>query len=109
MVQGKSRSLRRREFLASVAALPVLGARSTEQANQDLSENNTVLEEIASITRGTMAHAGNVRNLPDEIAALPEPEPMVRRLRLWCHPLWAGFLVLLLGVFWTGRKIIGSI
>ena len=56
-----------------------------------------VLSEIASITRGKMARLGDMRGLLDEIGTLPEPEPMVRRLRLWCHPLWAGFLVLLLG------------
>ena len=30
--------------------------------------------------------------------------PTVRRLQLWCHPLVAGTLVALLGVFWVGRK-----
>ena len=68
-----------------------------------------VLEEIATISRGEVVKAGNMEQLLDQIAALPEPEPEVRRLRIWCHPIWAGFLVLLLGLFWSGRKLVGII
>jgi hypothetical protein len=68
-----------------------------------------VLEEIASVTRGKMVNPSDLQGLLAEIAALPEPEPIVRRLRLWCHPLWAGLIVGLLGVFWTGRKLVGVI
>ena len=39
---------------------------------------------------------------------LPDLEPTERRLALWAHPLWAGFLVLLMGVFWAGRKAAGA-
>ena len=68
-----------------------------------------VLEEITSITRGKVATVDDLGGLITEIKALPEPQPIVRRLRLWCHPVWGGFLVILLGVFWTGRKMIGVI
>jgi hypothetical protein len=68
-----------------------------------------VLEEIASVTRGRMVEPGKFQGLLEEIAALPEPDPIVRRLRLWCHPLWAGLMVTLLGLFWTGRKMVGVI
>ena len=68
-----------------------------------------VLEEIASITRGRMVQAENIEELLSEIAALPEPEPIVRRLRIWCHPIWAGFLIMMLGLFWTGRKMTGVV
>ncbi len=68
-----------------------------------------VLDEIATISRGRMADGTKIEELINEIAQLPEPDPEVRRLRLWCHPIWAGTLVFLLGVFWTGRKMIGVI
>lgn len=68
-----------------------------------------VLEEIATITRGKMTRHGDVRGLLTEIAELPQPEPMIRRLRIWCHPLWAALIVLLLGLFWTGRKMAGVV
>jgi hypothetical protein len=38
---------------------------------------------------------------------MPEPEPIIRRFRLWSHPAWGGMIVVLLGVFWTGRKLAG--
>ena len=68
-----------------------------------------VLDEIASITRGEMVEAGDLEGLIKQIEELPEPEPLVRRLRLWCHPFWAATLVLLLAIFWTGRKMVGVI
>jgi hypothetical protein len=68
-----------------------------------------VLEEIAAISRGKMGDPGDLDSLISEISALPEPEPLIYRLRIWCHPYWAGSLVFLLGVFWVGRKLNGMI
>ena len=68
-----------------------------------------VLEEIAAITRGKMVSRGDIDSLLGEIAGLPQPEPMVRRLRIWCHPVWTALIVLLLGLFWTGRKMAGVV
>lgn len=68
-----------------------------------------VLQEIATISGGQMLPAGNLADLTDTLAELPEPEASVKRLRIWCHPVWAGILVFLLGSFWTGRKLSGVI
>ncbi len=68
-----------------------------------------VLEEIARISRGKIVNRDEMGELLAEIQALPEPDPLVRRLRLWCHPLWAGTIVLLLGIFWAGRKMVGQV
>ncbi len=68
-----------------------------------------VLDEIAKITNGKLVPISEVRSLLDELAALPEPEPTVHRTRIWAHPLWAGLLILLLGVFWIARKMTGAI
>jgi hypothetical protein len=46
--------------------------------------------------------------LLDTICALPKAPPLERRIPLWAHPLWAGGIVLLLGVFWAARKSLGS-
>ena len=43
------------------------------------------------------------------ISELPEPEPQIRRIRLWAHPVWAGTLIGLLGIFWVARKLVGVI
>ena len=68
-----------------------------------------VLAEIATITRGRLTRVSEVDQLREHLAALPEPEPTVRRTRLWSHPAWGGFLIFLMGVFWVGRKMTGTI
>lgn len=68
-----------------------------------------VLEEIAQISGGELLPDDDLQGLTRRLAQLPQPEASVKRLRLWCHPLWAGFLMLLLGLFWTGRKLAGVI
>ncbi|MEX0937935.1 MAG: hypothetical protein WDZ59_08730 [Pirellulales bacterium] len=68
-----------------------------------------VLEELTALTGGKIAKTGDVQGLLQEISDLPEPEPLVRRLRIWSHPAWAGSLVFLLGLFWIVRKAVGVI
>lgn len=68
-----------------------------------------VLEEISNITDGQMVTISEVSSLLDHLAALPEPQPIVQRTRIWAHPLWGGLLILLLGVFWVARKMVGAI
>ncbi len=66
-----------------------------------------VLKEIAQVTRGELTSLGQIPQLVERLAALPEPEPIIRRFRLWSHPGWGGLLVMLLGAFWTSRKLAG--
>ena len=68
-----------------------------------------VLEEIAEITDGKLVSVSEVSSLLDYLAALPAPEPTVHRTRIWAHPLWAGLLILLLGLFWVARKMAGAV
>jgi hypothetical protein len=63
-----------------------------------------VLAEIAQVTRGRAVPAEEAAALAAELADLPDPPPVVRRLRLWSHPLVVATLVGLLGMFWAGRK-----
>ncbi|MEZ6042032.1 MAG: hypothetical protein R3C20_16130 [Planctomycetaceae bacterium] len=66
-----------------------------------------VLREVAEISRGRVVDASDLSRLVDDIAQLPEPEPVIRRVRIWSHPLWGALIVLMLGAFWTGRKLAG--
>ena len=68
-----------------------------------------VLEEIAKITDGKLVSITDVGTLLDHLAALPEPEPIIQRTRIWAHPLWGGLIVLLLGLFWVARKMAGTV
>lgn len=68
-----------------------------------------VLEEIARVTRGKVIQPDHRDEIIASLARLPEPPPAVRRLQFWSHPAVAGVFIVLLGVFWVGRKAIGLI
>jgi len=68
-----------------------------------------VLEEIARISRGERILTLDPATIRERIAALPEPDPVERRLRLWAHPAWIGSILLLLTLFWVGRKMAGVV
>jgi hypothetical protein len=68
-----------------------------------------VLEEIARVTRGKVIAADKLDGVVRALAELPEPPPSIRRLQLWSHPALAAGIVVLLGVFWVGRKVIGLV
>lgn len=67
-----------------------------------------VLREIAQFTKGAVLDAASPESVLKAIATLPEAEVQERRLQLWAHPGWAGLLVVLLGLFWAGRKAAGA-
>ena len=67
-----------------------------------------VLSELASISRGKVAVADDLEGLLKDLQLLPTPRPQVIPLRLWAHPIAAILLIVLLGLFWTGRKLNGT-
>ncbi|QEG38592.1 hypothetical protein [Roseimaritima ulvae] len=68
-----------------------------------------VLEEIARVTRGQVIQMNHLDSIKNALRTLPDPPPAVRRVQLWSHPLVAGGMIFLLGVFWIGRKAVGLI
>lgn len=68
-----------------------------------------VLEEIARVTRGQVIASQDVAKILSQLRDLPEPPPIERRLQIWCHPITAGLLVTMFGIFWVARKAVGLI
>lgn len=68
-----------------------------------------VLEELSRITGGQVLEGGDIAQIIKAVAEVPEPPARIRRVQLWSHPLVAATLVLLLGLFWVGRKMAGLI
>ncbi len=68
-----------------------------------------VMEEIARITKGSMIPGADLDLIRNSIAALPDPEPFERRLRIWAHPSWIAGIILLMSIFWIGRKAVGAV
>jgi len=71
--------------------------------------NREIMLEIASITRGRMVSTEDIGQLFDEIESLPEPESRLRRIRIWANPIWGACLIGMMGLFWIGRKLNGTI
>jgi hypothetical protein len=71
--------------------------------------NRGILREIATITHGASGRSDSLKSMVQQISLLPEPKPIQQRVRLWSDPWWGGFLLLLLGIYWTGRKLAGMV
>jgi hypothetical protein len=68
-----------------------------------------VLEEIARVTRGQVLTMDRVEDVVKMLTLMPDPPPSVRRVAIWSHPAVAGLFILLLALFWVGRKGVGLI
>lgn len=71
--------------------------------------NPRILQDLARRTGGAWGGTESLDTLIRQMAQLPEPKPVVRTYRLWCHPVWGGFLLALLAVYWSGRKLAGLV
>ncbi len=67
-----------------------------------------VLEEMAKVSRGRVIQPSQLADLIDEINALPEPRPLQSRMPLWSNWGTLILLVVLLSLFWVGRKLNGA-
>jgi len=85
--------------------IPIQG---TAREKRGVPARPDVLDEIAQLTRGQMLESADVATVVAAVAALPEIPPEQRRLQIWSHPGWIGLILLLLGVFWVGRKAAGT-
>lgn len=70
-----------------------------------------VMQDIAAITQGTSANltVDNLADVIETLSQMPPRTPEVHQFHLWSHPLWGLSLILLLGIFWTCRKLQGLI
>ncbi|MDC0259076.1 hypothetical protein OAK43_02460, partial [Verrucomicrobiales bacterium] len=69
-----------------------------------------VLEEIVRVTKGKMISAtADPAAIVVAIAEMPEPELREKRFQLWAHWGWATFILVMMAIFWIGRKVIGAV
>lgn len=67
-----------------------------------------IMKEIAQLTNGRMISPDRLDALIPDLKLLPEPQPSEVRYFLWSHWLAGALLILLLGLYWGGRKINGT-
>jgi hypothetical protein len=92
---------------AGTALEATISVQGTRKEKRGAPARPDVLREISQLTRGQFLDTTDPAKVVAAIAALPEPEIIERRVPLWAHPAWAGALVLLLAIFWIGRKAAG--
>lgn len=66
------------------------------------------LQELAKVSKGKVVTANQLDQLVTEINALPEPQPLITSTKLWAHWIAPTFLIILLALFWVGRKLNGT-
>jgi uncharacterized membrane protein len=93
---------------AGTALDTAISVQGTSREKRGQPARIEVLREIAQLTRGRLMDTADPAAVIAAIAALPQPAALERRVQLWAHPAWAGFLILLMGVFWAGRKAAGT-
>jgi hypothetical protein len=71
--------------------------------------NAQILDEISSLTRGATFSMADVDKMIGQIALLPQPKPVERRVRVWSDPAWGGGILFLLTIYWVGRKWAGLV
>lgn len=86
----------------------VILAQGTEIEKTGQPARPEVLEEMAKVSKGRVIQPDQLPELIKEITALPAPRPLERRVPLLSHWATLAAVVLLLGVFWTGRKFNGA-
>ena len=71
--------------------------------------NAAILREIGEISRGAIFSIDNIDKSIEQISLMPEPSAIEQRVRLWAEPFWGGVILLLLTLYWVGRKLAGLI
>ena len=70
--------------------------------------NSNLLEEMARITKGDVITPDQLNEITNIIDALPEKSPLETRYPIWAHLALLITLIVLLTLFWTGRKLNGT-
>jgi hypothetical protein len=67
------------------------------------------LLNLSQLTGGQFSDFKNWESVINQLALLPNPEPMLIINRLRTNQSWGFFLFSLLAIYWTGRKLLGMI
>ncbi|MEL6107590.1 MAG: hypothetical protein AAFU85_16240 [Planctomycetota bacterium] len=68
-----------------------------------------VLNAISSVGGGETFSPEAVDELVTRLNSLPPPKSELRRIQWWNHPGVTAMMLVMLGVFWVGRKWVGEI
>ena len=81
--------------------------RTVEEIGRPI--NRGILSEISALSGGGSALMSGLEQIIQQISLTPEPRDLEKRIRLWSNPWWGGLILLLLSIYWAGRKAAGML
>ena len=85
----------------------VVQQRTLEEIGKPI--NRSVLAEISAISGGGSALLSGLEQIVQQISVAPEPRELEKRIRIWSSPWWGGLILVLLSIYWAGRKAAGML
>jgi len=70
--------------------------------------NTELLKEMSRITKGQLIMPDQLNQITNLIDALPAKSPLESRYPIWAHIALLILLIILLALFWVGRKLNGT-
>ncbi len=71
--------------------------------------NRSILAEISALSGGSSALMSGLEQLVQQISVAPEPKDLEKRIRIWSSPWWGALILILLSLYWVGRKAAGML
>ena len=71
--------------------------------------NRGILAEITALSGGSAALMSGLEQIVQQISVAPEPKDLEKRIRIWSSPWWGALILILLSVYWVGRKAAGML
>lgn len=92
---------------SSLAARMMVQGRAAEVVGAPARPD--VLAAICRLGGGEAFSAGDIDQLVARLRSLPPPKSDTRRIQWWNHPGAMAMMLVMLGVFWVGRKWAGEV
>jgi len=71
--------------------------------------NRSILAEISALSGGSSALMSGLDQIVQQISVAPEPKDLEKRIRIWSSPWWGALILILLSLYWVGRKAAGML
>jgi hypothetical protein len=71
--------------------------------------NRGILAEISALSGGSAALMNALDQIVQQISVAPEPKDLEKRIRIWSSPWWGALILIMLSLYWIGRKAAGML
>jgi hypothetical protein len=71
--------------------------------------NRSILAEISALSGGASSLMSGLDQIVQQISVAPEPKDLEKRIRIWSSPWWGALILIMLSLYWIGRKAAGML